>query len=241
MPQDCSCPTCHTLFTPHRRRKKYCSLLCRQQGMKKPRPSCLLCGAPCKETGAKYCSYACSHRGQYKQEQHICPICHKEFFAFPSRKKESHILYCSIECFRIHQTRPIEDRLWDKVNKCIHAQSDGTCLICCWDWKGTKSKIGYGIMTLPPPTSITRLAHRLVWAFAHHQPIPSGLLVRHLCHRKSCCNPAHLTIGTHKENLHDHLHGYAAWDLVVQTLQQLHKPRQKISQHDTAGQLSLFA
>jgi hypothetical protein len=34
-------------------------------------------------------------------------------------------------------------------------------------------------------------------------PIPTGLVVRHRCGRDACCNPRHLTIGTHRQNRWD--------------------------------------
>jgi hypothetical protein len=61
----------------------------------------------------------------------------------------------------------------------------------CWPWTGPKSG-GYGI----------RHAHRSAWAFVHG-PIPKGMFVLHSCDVKSCCNPAHLHLGTHAENMRE--------------------------------------
>jgi hypothetical protein len=33
--------------------------------------------------------------------------------------------------------------------------------------------------------------------------IPSGHVIMHTCDNKKCCNPAHLKLGTQKENIHD--------------------------------------
>lgn len=33
--------------------------------------------------------------------------------------------------------------------------------------------------------------------------IPSGMIVRHICDNRKCCNPDHLILGTHADNAHD--------------------------------------
>lgn len=44
--------------------------------------------------------------------------------------------------------------------------------------------------------------HRISWAY-HNGPIPAGALVLHRCDNRVCCNPAHLFLGTHKQNTQD--------------------------------------
>ncbi|WP_078462271.1 HNH endonuclease signature motif containing protein [Sphingomonas sp. NIC1] len=48
----------------------------------------------------------------------------------------------------------------------------------------------------------TRSAHRIAWAI-HHDREPAPLLVRHACDNPACCNPAHLLLGTHQDNMDD--------------------------------------
>jgi len=67
----------------------------------------------------------------------------------------------------------------------------------CIEWTGflTDDK-GY------PFTNNKQRLHRQIYE-KHNGPIPKGLMVRHLCHNKRCINPAHLAVGTAKDNMED--------------------------------------
>jgi len=66
----------------------------------------------------------------------------------------------------------------------------------CWEWKRCRDRQGYGICTKQHGT--TR-AHRISYLLTHGH-IPEGALVLHSCDNPPCCNPAHLRLGTHREN-----------------------------------------
>ena len=69
----------------------------------------------------------------------------------------------------------------------------------CLEWKAGKSKCGYGIFNLGgEPT----LSHRISY-FCHYGEDPIGLCILHACDNRACCNPEHLSMGTHLDNSRD--------------------------------------
>lgn len=69
----------------------------------------------------------------------------------------------------------------------------------CWIWQGSVSKYGYGYYALRGrEQSAHRASYRLFVGV-----IPRGKEVCHKCDVARCCNPEHLFLGTHAENMHD--------------------------------------
>lgn len=67
----------------------------------------------------------------------------------------------------------------------------------CWEWIGRKHANGYGKKQFH---SRTLLAHRWLW-MQLFGPIPSGLVIDHVCQNPGCVNPHHLRVVTQAENV----------------------------------------
>jgi hypothetical protein len=69
----------------------------------------------------------------------------------------------------------------------------------CWLWTGAKNTHGYGHLVLDGRWT---LAHRV--AFSEQVgAIPTGSCVCHRCDVPTCCNPAHLFLGSRADNNRD--------------------------------------
>ena len=54
--------------------------------------------------------------------------------------------------------------------------------------------------------------HRLVWEMHNAEPIPDGMVIRHKCDNRECCNPFHLELGTQAQNIQDMIErGRSRW------------------------------
>ena len=69
----------------------------------------------------------------------------------------------------------------------------------CWEFVGARDTKGYGNIVID---GMTKKAHRLSYEI-EKGPIPHGLFVCHSCDNPPCCNPAHLFLGTNKDNVTD--------------------------------------
>lgn len=89
--------------------------------------------------------------------------------------------------------KPLADRFWAKVDV---GKPDE-----CWNWTGAKHPFGYGkIWTGEGFKPSYHVSFLLVG-----NTIPAGMLLRHKCDNPSCVNPAHLEVGTTKDNIQDKL------------------------------------
>jgi|SRR5882724_11220478 len=69
----------------------------------------------------------------------------------------------------------------------------------CILWDKSTRPNGYGAAVLDGKCTS---AHRLVYT-QHYGAIPNGMQVLHKCDNPPCVNPAHLFVGTQKDNMRD--------------------------------------
>jgi hypothetical protein len=73
----------------------------------------------------------------------------------------------------------------------------------CWLWSGARRGGGYGQIHIARigGRNIRVFAHRAAWFLAHNEW--PARCVCHSCDTPLCCNPAHLFLGTHGDNMRD--------------------------------------
>jgi len=82
-------------------------------------------------------------------------------------------------------------RFWSKVDK--RGPDD------CWEWTASKFKQEYGQFYIKGRGYVAqRIAYLLEFGF-----IPEDLFCLHTCDNPPCCNPSHLFLGTHQDNMND--------------------------------------
>lgn len=72
----------------------------------------------------------------------------------------------------------------------------------CWIWKGKLKRDGYGQFYPYSKHQGSFYPHRVSY-FLQYGILPIGMYVLHNCHNRSCVNPAHLRLGSPKENALD--------------------------------------
>lgn len=90
--------------------------------------------------------------------------------------------------------RPLEERFWSNVKRGSPDE--------CWPWIGKSQSSGYGVIGIGANSEGKIRSHRLAWKLTNGE-IPEGLVIRHRCNFRLCCNPSHLMSGTQADNVAD--------------------------------------
>lgn len=149
-----------------------------------------------KRGDGKYCSRACHFDARRTKIACICRKCGAQFFEKPARIRVGKGKYCSRACHKATQSNTV-DAFWPLVKLCEH---QFPCPYCCWEWSGPRNTDGYGRLTL---CYVPYTAHRMAWELWNKRSIPEALFCCHYCHKKLCCNPMHLHVGTAQDNRDD--------------------------------------
>lgn len=88
---------------------------------------------------------------------------------------------------------PLADRLW---RRCIRSENG------CLEWQGWRDREGRGRLNVGRRGEGSILVHRAAWLVTYGD-IPEGFDVCHKCDNPPCCDPEHLFLGTHRDNMAD--------------------------------------
>lgn len=91
------------------------------------------------------------------------------------------------------KAKPLDEKLWPKVD--IRGEDE------CWPYRTAVERDFYG--NISNGSKGRQISSHVAAYQLTYGPVPDGMVVRHTCDYKPCCNPAHLVLGTYKDNTQD--------------------------------------
>lgn len=142
----------------------------------------------------RYCSQACFGASCRTAIARTCAQCGATFQAVPSAVASGSGRLCSRACADAALVVPVLERIRRHTD--VRGPDD------CWPWMAKRHARGYGETTIRrKDVRVTRvlLAARL------GRPLAPDEHALHTCSNPPCCNPAHLFVGSHQENMDQRL------------------------------------
>lgn len=103
--------------------------------------------------------------------------------------------FCSRQCQSQFAQAVASDRLNDRFWSRVTMGNE----TACWPWAGRRNSNGYGVFDWNNrPYIASRIAYLLSTGAD-----PDDRFVCHSCDNRLCCNPSHIWLGTHRDNMRD--------------------------------------
>jgi hypothetical protein len=85
----------------------------------------------------------------------------------------------------------------EKQISIFQSHVDKSNLVGCWNWTASVDRYGYGKVKI---AGVVYISHRIAFEISFGD-FDKSMHVLHSCDNPKCCNPAHLHLGTHSQNM----------------------------------------